>query len=159
MPFIRLSVKDLSYEFELAQKYNVLVGDSGSGKTTLYDMVSLYQRDKKVVSCAGYNKIITDNHLSEQDLYELVDYVIVLDEDSSFLHDANIASIMQKSRNYFLIICRDVTLGFKSISLDCIFKIKSSGKYHTFEKAYSVPDKMHSVNEIVCEDSKSGMQF
>ncbi len=29
MPFIRLSVKDLSYEFELTQKYNVLVGDRG----------------------------------------------------------------------------------------------------------------------------------
>lgn len=67
--------------------------------------------------------------------------------------------MLENSKNYFIIISRDITMGFKSISLDCVYKMKTSGRYHTFDKAYTIPNDVFSVKHMVCEDSKSGMQF
>ena len=159
MPLVHLQTKRLEYKFELTQKYNLLIGPSGSGKTKLVDLIYAFSRDRNSVLCMGYDKIITGRNISIDDLKTLNDYVIVLDEDSSILHRADVASLLEKSHNYFLIICRDITLGFKSVSLDCVFEIKSSGKYHTFKKAYNVPQDIFDVTDIVCEDSNSGFQF
>ena len=159
MPLIHLRTRFCDYRFELTQKYNLLTGDSGTGKTELSNTIEAYMLDPASIVCDEYRKITTDNHLSIQDILELKDYVVVLDEDSPLLHRADTATILEKSENYFLIICRDIGLGFKSVSLDAVFKMKASGKYHTFEKAYNVNPEMFPVNQIVCEDSKSGMQF
>lgn len=80
--------------------------------------------------------------------------IIFLDESSPLLHRKDAATILKNSKNYFTIISRDVTLGFKSVSLNCVYKMKTSGQYHTFDKAYVIPHNVFKVNNIVCEDSR-----
>lgn len=162
------------YQFDISQKYNLLTGDSGTGKTTLYNMISAYDENKNNIQCLGYKKLGTDitllrvlsdmtledDEAEKHKLLHSVDgYFIILDENSSILQRKNAPSILKKFNCYFLIICRKIALGFKSISLDCVFELVASGKYHKFIKHYNLPTKMFLCNEIICEDSKSGMQF
>lgn len=159
MPLVHISTRRLEYKFEISQKYNLLIGDSGSGKTKLVDMVYAFSKDRSAIQCYSYDKLLTDRNLSIEDLVSLEDYIVFLDEDSPILHRADVSKLLEMSQNYFVIICRDISLGFKSISLDCVFKLKTSGKYHTFENVYSVPDEMIKPDMIICEDSNSGFQF
>lgn len=135
MPMIHLRTRRCDYNFQITQKYNLLIGDSGTGKTELVNTVDAYDLDKQAVQCFDYKLLKTDRRLSREDLMRLKDYVIFLDENSPLLHQKDVASVLENSQNYFVIICRDVTLGFKSISLDSVFVMKTSGQYHTFEKA------------------------
>ena len=159
MPFIKLRTNRVSYEFNITQKYNLLVGDSGTGKTTLYSLVDEMNSNHNSVDCAGYSKVITDHQVINKSLSDFSNYVIILDETSPLLHEPNSPTILEQSNNYFLIICRDVTLGYKSISLDCIFKLRTTGKFHYFERMYSIPEEMFDVSTVMCEDSNSGFQF
>ena len=159
MPEVHLKTRRCEYEFTITQKYNLLIGDSGTGKTELVNIVETYDLDNSAVQCSGYRLLKTDRRLSIDDLYALKDYIIFLDESSPLLHRKDAATILENSKNYFIIISRDVTLGFKSVSLDCIYKMKTSGQYHTFDEAYTIPYDVFGVNHIVCEDSRSGMQF
>lgn len=159
MPEVHLKTRRCEYEFIITQKYNLLIGDSGTGKTELVNIVETYDLDNSAVQCSGYRFLKTDRRLSIDDLYNFSDYIIFLDESSPLLHRKDAATILENSKNYFIIISRDVTLGFKSISVDCVYRMKTSGQYHTFEKAYTIPSEVFRVNHIVCEDSKSGMQF
>lgn len=159
MPEVHLKTRRCEYEFTITQKYNLLIGDSGTGKTELVNIVETYDLDNSAVQCSGYRLLKTDRRLSIDDLYTLKDYIIFLDESSPLLHRKDASTILENSKNYFIIISRDVTLGFKSVSLDCVYKMKTSGQYHTFDKAYVIPHNVFKVNNIVCEDSRSGMQF
>lgn len=70
----------------------------------------------------------------------LTDYVFFIDEFSDLLTLHNIASVMEDSQNYFVVISRDETLGFKAVSLDCVYEMHSIGKFHELGQAYRVPE-------------------
>lgn len=149
MPLVHISTRRLEYKFEISQKYNLLIGDSGSGKTKLVDMVYAFSKDRSAIQCHSYDKLLTDRNLSVEDLASLEDYIVFLDEDSHILHRSDASKLLEMSHNYFVIICRDTTLGFKSMCKDCVFELKASGKYHTFENVCTIPDEMIKPNQIV----------
>ena len=60
---------------------------------------------------------------------------------------------------YFVILCRDVTLGYKSVSLDAVVQMKASGKYHTLVPKHSLDEQLFFPDRIICEDSRSGFHF
>lgn len=151
MSLVHISTRRLEYKFEISQKYNLLIGDSGSGKTKLVDMVYAFSKDRSAIQCHSYDKLLTDRNLSIEDFVSLEDYIVFLDEDSPILHRADVSKLLEMSHNYFVIICRDATLGFTSMCKDCVFELKASGKYHTFENVCTVPDEMINVRKIITE--------
>ncbi|MCI8751325.1 MAG: hypothetical protein HFH66_08175 [Lachnospiraceae bacterium] len=159
MPLIHLKTKRLEYKFEITQKYNLIIGDSGKGKTTLIKTLKDLLDEPSAGTLDGYKQIKTSIDLRLEDLTNLTDYVFLIDEFSEILKLKDIASVMENSQNYFVIISRDETLGFKSISLDCVYEMHASGKFHELRQAYKIPEKMFAVDGIICEDSKSGYQF
>lgn len=159
MPLVHLKTKRLEYKFEITQKYNLIIGDSGNGKTTLVNTLHSLLEESYSGTLDGYKKIKTSRDLRIKDLEDLENYIFFIDEFSKLLSLPDIASIMENSHNYFVIISRDETLGFKSISLDCVYIMHTSGKFHDLKKAYSIPEKMFKVSRIICEDSRSGYQF
>ena len=164
MPFINLKTNKLEYQMEIRHKYSLIRGLSGCGKTKFYELVTTYAADKYSVRCEGYSKIVSlpMNSTDLGNYKELENYVIVMDEDCVFLHQADTASMLKNSNNYFVIISRSVKFNYLPIELDDIFLMKSSGKYHFLEPFYS--DEMRyrdyiSIDFLYCEDSNSGKRF
>lgn len=171
---VHIRNKFVDYQFNLWQKYNLLTGDSGEGKTTLYKMIASYDENKQNIQCQGYKKLGTDLTLlrtladiameddgkTKEDLIHRLDgFLIILDENSSLLKRRSAPSLLERFNCYFLVICRKVALGFKSVSADCVFELSSSGKFHTFKPHYKLSSDIFLCQNVVCEDSKSGMQF
>lgn len=160
MPDIHLKTNKEEYKFNITEKYNLVRGDSGLGKTSFYDLVDLYSVNHRLVQCPGYSKIVSLQgryHLDDFIKYE--NYVFVIDEDNPLLHRNDVASILRKSNNYFIIICRKYKFGFLPINLDAIFMMKSSGRFHTLVPQYTIHDNVKKSDVIICEDSKSGYLF
>lgn len=163
MPFVHLKTKRLEYQFEIKHKYNLIKGDSGTGKTTLHELISAYNSTPNAVNCLGYNKLyawpVNASHL---ELLDHNDDIIIIDEDALILHRHDIASLLSNSNNYFLIINRDTKFSYLPISLDSIFTMKSSGKFHTLELLYPNASRhlySGNVTNIIVEDSTSGLRF
>ena len=171
---VHIRNKFVDYKFNLWQKYNLLTGDSGEGKTTLYKMIASYDENKQNIQCLGYKKLGTDltllrtladiameddDKVKEDLIHRLDGFLIILDENSSLLKRRSAPSLLERFNCYFLVICRKVALGFKSVSADCVFELSSSGKFHTFKPHYKLSADVFLCHNIICEDSKSGMQF
>ena len=151
---VHIRNKFVDYKFNLWQKYNLLTGDSGEGKTTLYKMIASYDENKQNIQCLGYKKLGTDltllrtladiameddDKVKEDLIHRLDGFLIILDENSSLLKRRSAPSLLERFNCYFLVICRKVALGFKSVSADCVFELSSSGKFHTFKPHYKEP--------------------
>lgn len=171
---VHIRNKFVDYQFNLWQKYNLLTGDSGEGKTTLYKMIASYDENKQNIQCQGYKKLGTDltllrtladiameddDKVKEDLIHRLDGFLIILDENSSLLKRRSAPSLLERFNCYFLVICRKVALGFKSVSADCVFELSSSGKFHTFKPHYKLSTDIFLCQNVICEDSKSGMQF
>lgn len=88
--------------------------------------------------------------------------IIIIDEGALILHRHDVASLLSKSNNYFLIINRSVNFDYLPISLDSIFTMKSSGKFHTLKLLYDDSSKYTYsgyVSNIIVEDSTSGLKL
>lgn len=159
MPSVKIKTNRVSYDLNITYKYTLISGDSGVGKTVLFNTVALYAKDHTAVTCLGYDKLTTDTCIRIEELQELVGYIIFLDESSLLLHKYDSASLLEHSNNYFVIMCRDVTLGYKSVPLGAVMQMKSSGKYHTLVPKYSLSDHLFFPDRIICEDLRSGYHF
>lgn len=159
MPSVKIKANRVSYEFDINYKYTLVSGDSGVGKTTLFNAVAMYAKDPTAVTCLGYDKLTTDTSIRIEELQELTGYIIFLDESSILLHKYDSVSLLEHSNNYFVILCRDVTLGYKSVALDAVMQMKASGKYHTLVPKHSIDRQLFSPDRMICEDSRSGYHF
>ena len=129
------------YTFTIKRNITIVRGDSGTGKTTLFDMVADYMRtgDQSGVSLQCDCPCVA---LTDYDWRNQL----------SSVHDSIVF----------------VDEGLKEIHSE-IYKIKTSGKYHSFVPVYqdrgnhryaisrSAPKQDFSI--LLCEDSKSGFQF
>ncbi|MCI8447638.1 MAG: translation initiation factor 2 [Eubacterium sp.] len=172
--------KRIRYEFEIKRNITILRGDSATGKTTLYDMVALASRNhgSSGIEIHCEKKCRT---LEAPDwkflLPSLHDYIIFIDEGSTFIKSTTFASMAKKSDNYFVIITRE-DLPNLPYSVNEIYGIHSSGKYHNTKRIYnefyeiysaeSILGKMKSgqtepikfkPDKIIVEDSNSGYEF
>lgn len=168
---IEVSNREAKFKFDLYRNITIVRGDSGTGKTTLFDMISAYTRFKSSsgvnISCDKECVALIDMDWKNQ-LKSTLDSIVFIDEGFNDLMSSDFASAVKNSDNYYVIFSRD-SLHNLPYSVDEIYEIKTSGKYHTLKKAYNssnlhiygITDK-RSVSKFdlfLTEDSKSGYEF
>lgn len=130
----------LKYEFEIRRNITVIQGDSATGKTTLVELLQLYSRQGKRsgvrvesdVPCTVYGG---DVQQWSNILRVINDSIVFIDEDYTFVFTKEFASHVRQSGNYYVIITRR-PLKNLPYSIQEIYGIRTSGKYHFPEQVY-----------------------
>lgn len=126
------------YTFTIKRNITIVRGDSGTGKTTLFDMVADYMRtgEQSGVSlqCDCPCVALTDFDWRNQ-LSSVHDSIVFVDKGLKEIHSDEFAHHVLYSSNYFVLISR---ADFPNLpySVDEIYKIKTSGKCHSFVPVY-----------------------
>lgn len=160
----------LHYEFDIKRKITIIQGNSATGKTTLIELMALRDRlgessgvqvicKRRIVMLAGeFWKLILDN---------AKDTIFIMDEGLPFLKTDEFARAVKKSENYFIIVSRD-TFPNLPYSVDEIYGIRESGKYHELKRTYNEFYRIYSKEQlignlepckVIVEDSNSGYDF
>ena len=128
----------LQYEFIIKRNITIIQGDSATGKTTLINMLRQAENlgessgidvisDAPCKILEGSNwKIILENSAGN---------IFFTDEENSFINTEEFASMVKKSDNYFVLITRE-NLYNLPYSVDEIYGLHESGKYHDTRKVY-----------------------
>ena len=159
------------YSFTINRNLTIIRGDSGSGKTTLYEMVSDHMRygnqSGVVIRCACSCVALTDANWKTQ-LDSFSDSIVFVDEGLRDILSHDFAAAVKGSSNYFVLITR-ADLPSLPYSVDEIYRIKTSGKYHSLVPLYpkrdscrysasrALPESDYDI--LLTEDAKSGFQF
>lgn len=173
---IHVSNKKIAYKFSLHRNITFIKGDSASGKTVLYNMVNDFMKNginsgvKLTYSCGDGCIALSDFDWKMQ-LKTTTNKIVFIDEGFRGFHtsdDVNeFVKIIKKTDNYYVIFCRE---NFENIpsSVEEIYQIKTSKKYHELEKYYKI-NKTHWLSSsekndenfviLLTEDSKAGKQF
>lgn len=161
-----------SYRFTLKRNITIVRGDSGTGKTTLYEMIDDFARlgDRSGVSvqCERPCVALSDSDWRHQ-LASTSNSIVFVDEGLQDIRSDDFARAVRASSNYFVLITR-MDLPNLPYSVNEIYRIKTSGKYHTFERAYksdgfyryyirSRVKPKRDFDSILTEDSKAGFEF
>ena len=169
---ITVSNRDAKFSFELKRNITIVRGDSGTGKTTLFDMIAdltrLGEKSGINISCDKKCVALIDTDWRNQ-LSNTTDSVVFIDEGFEEIRSAEFAGAVKNSDNYYVIFNRE-SLHDLPYSVEEIYEIKTSGKFHTFRKIYKSNDKhFYSLNGrygntknikiLLTEDSHSGLQF
>lgn len=158
------------YEFEVKRNITIIRGDSATGKTTLIDLLRNYMNlgDESgiLVNCKKKCYVL-EGFDWENRLLNMRDGIVFIDEISSFIRTEKFASRIKNSDCYYVIITRN-NLENLPYSVDEIYGIHSSGKYHDLKHTYNQLYRIYSdekysgkisPNLVVVEDSNSGYQF
>lgn len=162
--------KRLRYELDLIRNITIIRGDSATGKTTLISLLEqaaalgessgvevLCERPCRTLSGNDWNIVLPNIH----------EQIIFLDEENKFVKSQKFASAMKDSDNYFVIITRE-DLPNLPYSVDEIYGIHVSGKYHDLKRTYNELYRIYSAEifsenlepeTVVVEDSNSGYEF
>ncbi len=153
MPLVHLKTNRLEYKFNIVGKYTVIKGDSGTGKTTFYDLVELLNVSASLVqNLTGLHFVRVPRDMKNFPFEEYHDTIIVLDEDCMALHFHDSLSKFKYSNNYFIILTRKINLAFLPIGIDSVYKMKTSGKFHTLEPYYLRFHSTISNDTIITKD-------
>lgn len=145
-------------------------GNSGTGKTTLYDMVADHTRNgsqsgvqiTRGISCVALVDIDWLNQLNG-----ISNSVVFVDEGARYILSEDFARAIKATDNYYVIFSRE-PLHQLPYSVNEIYYIKTSGKFHSLEPLYR--RKMRNVygaaspsradyGFLLTEDSKAGFEF
>lgn len=168
---VEISNRDAKFKFDLYRNITLVRGDSGTGKTTLYDMVSDYTRlgDNSGVNVSSDKKCValTDSDWKNQ-LRGFKNSIVFIDEGAEYIRSVDFSTAISKTDNYYVIFSRE-SLHALPYSVEEIYEIKASGKYHSFKKLYNktaehiyfAGKKPENVDydTVLTEDSNSGYQF
>ena len=160
-----------TFEFTVRRNITIVRGDSGTGKTTLYDMVADYTRlgDRSgvTVQCGRPCVALTDIDWRNQ-LAGIAGSIVFIDEGMEDLPSECFASAVGESDNYYVIFTRS-ELPCLPYSVNEIYRIKTSGKFHSLVPMYKeLEGHRYSLSRakanqdfdvLLTEDSKSGLQF
>ena len=160
-----------SYRFTVTRNITVVRGDSGTGKTTLYEMLAdhtrLGERSGVTVKCDCPCVALTDIDWRNQ-LGSISSSIVFVDEGLEEISSTEFAGAVKGSDNYYVIFTRS-ELPMLPYSVNEVYRIKTSGKYHTFEPMYKPREGFrYSLSRarlsddfdcLLTEDSKSGFQF
>lgn len=160
----------LRYEFDIKRNITIIRGDSATGKTTLINMLSsaaalgessgidvICERPCRVLSGSDWQYILPNLH----------EQIIFLDEENYFIKTREFASAIKESDNYYVIITREDLPGLP-YSVEEIYGIHTSGKYHDLKRTYNETYQIYSPEEftlnvqpdtVIVEDSHSGYEF
>ena len=168
---IRVSNNRTSFSFTLTRNITIVRGNSGTGKTTLYDMIAEYTRlgasSGVLVSASCPCVALTDMDWQNQ-LRHTQGSAVFIDEGAGFLASKDFASVIQSTDNYYVIFNRE-NLHELPYSVEEIYEIRTSGKYHTFQKVYkkrngcvyatSNSRKKTPASVLLTEDTHAGLEF
>ena len=168
---VEVSNRDASFKFDLYRNITIVRGESGTGKTTLYDMISDYTRlgsDSGInVKCQKKCVALVDIDWKNQ-LQNTSDSIVFIDEGMKCISSREFAEQIKNSDNYYIIFNRE-NLHELPYSVNEIYEIKSSGKYHSLKRIYNSTDhhgyylgkasRDLQYDTVITEDSKSGFQF
>lgn len=140
---VRVSRKrGTSFRFTVQRNITIVRGDSGTGKTTLYEMVADYTRlgtqSGVTVQCDRPCVALTDIDWRNQ-LSRISDSLVFVDEGLEEVASDAFAAAARKSSNYYIIFCRE-ELPNLPYSVNEVYRIKTSGKYHSFVQMYKEGD-------------------
>jgi len=168
---IIVETERLKYEFDIRRNITVIQGDSATGKTTLVQLLETYSRygkDSGVrlqsdVPCVVFGG---DAGLWKVAMETYRDSIVFIDEDYSFIYSKDFADVIQGTSNYYVLITRQ-PLYYLPYSVQEIYGIRTTGKYHYPEKIYNEFYRIYGDMEekspkdvlVMVEDSKSGYQF
>lgn len=171
MYHVEVKNRDASFKFDLYRNITIVRGKSGTGKTTLFDMIADYTRlgEKSGVNISCDRKCVAliDSEWKYK-LEHTMDSIVFIDEGFEQLATKEFASVIKNTNNYYVIFCRE-NLHDIPYSVEEIYEIKTSGKYHSFKKLYksnakhlyyleNAPKKLH-FDILITEDAKSGYEF
>lgn len=164
--------RGVSFRFTIRRNITVVRGDSGTGKTTLFEMVSDHMREGAksgvTIRCDQPCVALVDMDWENQ-LAGMKNSIVFVDEGLQAIRSDEFARAVKHSGNYFVLFTREV-LANLPYSVDEIYRIKTSGKYHTLVPLYKHDDAHRYYEQLrakpkrdfdllVTEDSKAGFQF
>lgn len=160
----------LRYELEVKRNITIIRGDSATGKTTLLTMIqNAYElgTDSGVeINCECVCRTLPGSDWKLV-LPRIHEQIIFLDEENRFVKSQEFAAEVKKSDNYFVIVTRE-DLPNLPYSVEEIYGIHTSGKYHDTRKIYNEMYRIYGVGEIsvpvkpelvITEDSNAGYDF
>ncbi len=165
---VEVSNRNAKFRFDLHRNITIVRGDSGTGKTTLYNMIADYTR---LQAESGVNLSSTKPCVALMDmdwknqLDGISNSIVFIDEGATYISSEKFAEAIKNSDNYYVIFNRE-GLHQLPYSVEEIYQIKTSGKYHSFEQIYK-PEKLHRYTKfpkskrkdfqvLLTEDSHSG---
>lgn len=160
----------LRYELDIRRNITIIRGDSATGKTQLINLLEqaavfgessgvevFCERPCRVLGGNDWNLILPNIH----------EQIIFIDEENRFVKSQEFAVAVKDSDNYFVIVTRE-DLPNLPYSVDEIYGIHTSGKYHDLKRTYNEMYRIYSVESfygemkpeaVVVEDSNSGYEF
>lgn len=160
----------LRYELTVRRNITIIRGDSATGKTTLINLIGqaaalgensgvdvICERPCRTLGGNDWNLILPNIH----------GQIIFLDEENQFLKSHEFAAAVKASDNYFVIITRE-DLPNLPYSVEEIYGIHTSGKYHDLRRTYNEMYQIYSAESfsekvkpdtVVVEDSNCGYEF
>lgn len=164
---VEVKNRDAVFKFDLFRNITIVRGNSGTGKTTLFEMISDFTRLREAsgvnLSCDKECVALIDIDWKNQLRY-ISDSIVFIDEGAEYIKTKEFAKTIKDTDNYYVIFNRE-NLHDLPYSVDEIYEIKASGKYHSFTKMFKSGSKhIYSGGRLKCdtvlsEDSKSGYQF
>lgn len=130
----------LKYEFTIKRFITLIQGNTATGKTTLIDLIQEFARNgfqgpvriQSDVSCSVFYGTETDwgPFISNKK-----NNIIFIDEGFTFIRTKAFAESIKGTDNYYVLITREA-LPCLPYSINEIYGIRTSGKYHFPEKIY-----------------------
>lgn len=168
---IRVSNNRAKFRFTLERNITIVRGDSGTGKTTLYEMIAEHTRLGEAsgvqITAPCPCVALTDMDWQNQ-LRQTNGSVVFIDEGAEYLPSQEFASAIRHTDNYYVIFNRE-NLHELPYSVEEIYEIRMSNRYHRFQKVYKrregfiypATTSRHKVKAsvLLTEDSRAGLQL
>ncbi len=160
----------IRYELNIRRNITIIQGDSATGKTTLVNLIeqaaTLGEGSGIDVICKCPCRTLRGND------WQLIlagthEHIIFIDEENIFIKSIEFARMVKESDNYFVIVTRE-SLPNLPYSVEEIYGIHTSGKYHDLKRTYNETYKIYSTEltdnkikpeMVIVEDSNAGYEF
>lgn len=158
---IEIETKRLKYELDIKGKYSVIQGDSGNGKTNMCRLLQQKMIGDHTIKIRSEIPVVTLAPFDDgSGLQNIRDSIVVLDEYYRILREPDVASILQKSDNYFILFYRK-NLDFLPLCVENLYEMQTNGRGHWIQQKYTVSGirSFQGIKHIVTEDRVSGFEF
>ena len=170
---IIIETDHLKYEFDIKRNITVIQGDSATGKTTLIGLLQEYGIRREASGIRLQSDVPCEVYAGSSELWQTVlstlfGRIVFIDEGYPFIYSKAFAEFIDHSDNYFVLITRKPMRNLP-YSINEIYGIRTSGKYHFPDKVYQEFYPIYANNDIrintkdklllMVEDERSGYQF
>lgn len=140
----------LRYELDIRRNITIIRGDSATGKTKLINLLeqaaALGESSGVEVLCERPCRTLGGNDWKLV-LPSLHGQILFLDEENKFVRSQDFAAAVKASDNYFVIVTRE-DLPNLPYSVDEVYGIHASGKYHDLKRTYNELYRIYSPEAI-----------